>query len=102
MYFCLSVDGKGGEYGLGNGVTNEHIDTIDTNYDINQRDISNEKQLLQLLEQNPKITQKQIQTKLNLSLSTVKRLMAELQVKGLIVRIGNNRSGEWHLNKHDK
>lgn len=87
------------EYGLGNGVTNEHIDT---NFDINQRDISNEKQLLQLLEQNPKITQKQIQTKLNLSLSTVKRLMAELQVKGLIVRIGNNRSGEWHLNKHDK
>lgn len=80
------------EYGLGNGVTNEHIDT---NFDINQRDISNEKQLLQLLEQNPKITQKQIQTKLNLSLSTVKRLMAELQVKGLIVRIGNNRSGEW-------
>lgn len=87
------------EYGLGNGVTNEHIDT---NFDINQRDISNEKQLLQLLEQNPKITQKQIQTKLNLSLSTVKRLMADLQVKGLIVRIGNNRSGEWHLNKHDK
>ena len=82
------------DFGLGNGVTNELDDTIDINHDT----ISDERRLLFLLEKNPKITQRDIQKELKLSLSTVKRLMAGLQSKGKIVRIGNNRSGEWHLN----
>lgn len=90
------------DFGLGNGVKNGNADTIGTNAgtisDTNQDGVSDVQNLLRLLVKNPKITQKQIQAELNLSLRTVKRLMSELQGNDKIVRIGNNRSGEWHLN----
>ncbi len=97
------------DFGLGNGAKNENADTIGTNHgtidtipDTNQDDVSDEQRLLWLLAKNPKITQKQIQAELNLSLRTVKRLMSELQSNGRIVRVGNNRSGEWHLNNENE
>lgn len=42
-----------------------------------------------------RVTQKELQKELGVSLRTVKRMIAELQDKGYIVRRGNNRSGEW-------
>ena len=39
--------------------------------------------------------QKELQKELGNSLRTIKRMIAELQDKGYIVRRGNNRSGEW-------
>ncbi|WP_243008793.1 winged helix-turn-helix transcriptional regulator [Enterocloster bolteae] len=42
-----------------------------------------------------RVAQKELQKELGVSLRTVKRMIAELQEKGYIVRRGNNRSGEW-------
>lgn len=54
-----------------------------------------QQRMLTILKENPKATQKDLQSKVGVSLRTVKRVMAELQEKGMVTRKGNNRSGEW-------
>ena len=56
---------------------------------------SPEERVLTIMKQNARVTQKELQKELGVSLRTVKRMIAELQEKGYIVRRGNNRSGEW-------
>ena len=56
---------------------------------------SPEERVLTIMKQNAKVTQKELQKELGNSLRTIKRMIAELQDKGYIVRRGNNRSGEW-------
>lgn len=56
---------------------------------------SPEERVLTIMKQNARVTQKELQKELGVSLRTVKRMIAELQDKGYIVRRGNNRSGEW-------
>ncbi|MDO4330139.1 MAG: putative DNA binding domain-containing protein [Lachnospiraceae bacterium] len=55
------------------------------------------KEILNLIEADPKVTQKIIQKEIGLSLRTIKRLMSEMQGEGNIKRIGSPRSGEWHI-----
>ncbi len=56
---------------------------------------SPEERVLTIMKQNARVTQKELQKELGVSLRTIKRMIAELQDKGYIVRRGNNRSGEW-------
>ena len=56
---------------------------------------SPEERVLTIMKQNARVAQKELQKELGVSLRTVKRMIAELQEKGYIVRRGNNRSGEW-------
>ena len=56
---------------------------------------SPEERVLTIMKQNARVTQKELQKELGNSLRTIKRMIAELQDKGYIVRRGNNRSGEW-------
>lgn len=51
--------------------------------------------ILKLMRQNPRITQKEIQEKSEVSIRSVKRAIADLQKQGYVIRKGNNRSGEW-------
>lgn len=75
--------------------TAEAVGTIDTISDtIGTIDADAEK-LLAAIRQNPDITQKELQQESGFSLRTVKRLMADMQNKGIIVRAGNNRTGQW-------
>lgn len=83
------------------GTNHDYIDTINdtnnTNYDTIQP-LSNSTlkvHILQLMRNNPKITQKEIQEKSEVSLRSVKRAIADLQKQGYVIRKGNNRSGEW-------
>ena len=75
-------------------------DTIGTNSDtigtiIGIKVTFPEERVLTIMKQNARVTQKELQKELGVSLRTVKRMIAELQDKGYIVRRGNNRSGEW-------
>ena len=63
-------------------------DTNDTN------DIIDTK-ILNLIRENPSITQTELKEKLQVSIVTVKRLMADLQKRGLIGRQGSSRKGKW-------
>ena len=68
--------------------TNDINDTNDTN-DINDTKILN------LIRENPSITQTELKEKLQVSIVTVKRLMADLQKRGLIERQGSSRKEKW-------
>lgn len=56
---------------------------------------TNQKKLLELIKDNPKITQVQLKDELDISIISVKRMMAEMQTKGIIKRKGLSRRGEW-------
>ena len=71
--------------------TNDINDTNDTN---DTNDI-NDTKILNLIRENPSITQTELKEKLQVSIVTVKRLMADLQKRGLIERQGSSRKGKW-------
>ena len=58
-----------------------------------------EKAILDLLKENPQITQKQISEEIKKSDRTVKRIISSLQKKGIIVREGGKRFGCWNVLK---
>lgn len=55
--------------------------------------------IIDLIKENPLITQKQLAKTLNLSDSGVRYAMRGLKEKGLLSRSGSHRNGIWHLNK---
>lgn len=65
--------------------------TDDTNDTISENDTK----VLNLIRENPSITQAELKEKLQVSIVTVKRLMADLQKRGLIERQGSSRKGKW-------
>ena len=52
-------------------------------------------EIVQLIKENPSITQKELQQRTGISLGTVKRILPKLQEKGIIVREGGKRFGKW-------
>jgi len=50
-----------------------------------------------LIKQNNKITATEISVHLNISLSTAKRKIKELKEKGIIERIGSDKTGNWKI-----
>lgn len=56
-----------------------------------------EENLIAIIQENEKITQKQMSKKTGLSLRTIKRMTVELQKSGKILRVGNSRSGKWEV-----
>ena len=72
--------------------------------DIKRNDTSNNtrmemEKLISIIREDGRITQKQMSQKTGLSLRTVKRMTAELQKNGKIIRTGNHRTGEWLINE---
>ena len=54
-----------------------------------------EQAIINILKINPIIKQEEIAKKINKSVRTVKTIMMEMQVKGLIERKNGKRNGEW-------
>ena len=54
-----------------------------------------DKLFIDLIKKNPKITLNEAADSLNLSIATIKRVVARLQNNDIIQRLGNNRKGEW-------
>lgn len=69
--------------------------TNDTKTDTNDTISENDTKVLNLIKENPSITQAELREKLQVSIVTVKRLMADLQKRGLIERQGSSRKGKW-------
>lgn len=70
-------------------------DTNDTKRDTNDTISENDTKVLNLIRENPSITQAELKEKLQVSIVTVKRLMADLQKRGVIERQGSSRKGKW-------
>ncbi len=56
-----------------------------------------ENQSLQIIKNNPNITQKEIADILKLSEKTIKRNTNKLKEKGLLKRIGADKNGYWEI-----
>lgn len=59
----------------------------------------NEKRLCDMLLQNSRITQAELQKRLNFSRSRVQRIMKKLVEKGVIENVGSHRRGIWKVKK---
>lgn len=59
----------------------------------------NEIKLLELLKENPNITQLQLCKCLDISRRTVSTILSNLKLKGEIERIGSDRKGYWKINQ---
>lgn len=55
----------------------------------------NEQRTLELIQTNNRITAKEVAESLSVSLRQDVRVMATLKEKGLIMRVGSNKSGHW-------
>ncbi|WP_418947758.1 winged helix-turn-helix transcriptional regulator [Phascolarctobacterium succinatutens] len=53
--------------------------------------------VLELINKNPSIKQKELVTETGKSLSTIKRIMESLQKKDHIRRVGGKRYGKWEI-----
>jgi len=51
-----------------------------------------------LIKENPNITAEEIRIKLNIGIATVKRKIKMLKEKGLITRLGSDKTGSWKIN----
>ena len=73
-----------------NDTINEENDTINELSD-------KERQIFDSIKQENSITAQKIATQLNISIITVKRAINTLKTKGLIVRVGSNKTGFWSV-----
>jgi len=51
-----------------------------------------------LIKENPNITAEEIRIKLNIGIATVKRKIKMLKEKGVITRLGSDKTGSWKIN----
>lgn len=68
---------------------------VGTNVGINVG--TNEQWVLELIRANNRITAKEVSVSLSVSLRQGERIMAALRGKGLIRRVGSNKSGHWEI-----
>lgn len=68
-----------------------------TGTDVHEEDI--EAKIVELIRENKKITQKEMQEQTGTSLRSIKRYISKLQSDGVIKRVGSSRSGYWEINE---
>lgn len=74
---------------------NRHVTVDVTLNDLNET----EKDIYNLIKDNPKITRNEMALKINKTIRTIQRITNSLVSKGYILRIGNNRFGYWEVLK---
>lgn len=56
-----------------------------------------QRKIIDIILENPKVTQSEIAEQLNISISAVKKSMKEIANAGILVRIGANKGGYWEV-----
>lgn len=81
-----------------NDTTNDTITTENDTINDTINELSDkERQIFDSIKQENNITAHKIATQLNKSIITVKRAINTLKIKGLIVRVGSNKTGFWSV-----
>lgn len=57
----------------------------------------NETKVLNLINENNKVTINEITSKINLSRRTVQTIINSLKTKGVLVRVGSDKTGHWEI-----
>lgn len=56
-----------------------------------------QQKIVDIILEDPKVTQAEIAEQLNISISAVKKSMKEIVSAGIIVRVGANKGGYWEV-----
>ena len=90
---------KTGTNGTKTGTNGTKTGTNDTKTgtDVHEEDI--EAKIVELIRENKKITQKEMQEQTGTSLRSIKRYISKLQSDSVIKRVGSSRSGYWEINE---
>ena len=75
-----------------NDTVTSKYDTVKTGNDTVNDTVFN------LIKENPTITAEEIRIKLNIGIATVKRKIKMLKEKGIITRLGSDKTGSWKIN----
>lgn len=62
----------------------------------------NEAKILNLINENNKVTVNEITSKVNLSRRTVQTIINSLKSKGILVRVGSDKTGHWEIVEEKK
>lgn len=96
-----SVSTEDGTDGTVIGTNDIKIGMNGTQIGINRRNqiklSENELLIIDILKNNPLMTQSQLKEFTGIPLRTIKRMMSGLQKKGILIRAGSNRSGRWEI-----
>ena len=102
-YFMATLLRKGTEKNENDTINSKNDTTNDTitaeNDTINELS-DKERQIFDSIKQENNITAHKIATQLNISIITVKRAINTLKIKGLIVRVGSNKTGFWSVKEN--
>ena len=80
-----------------NGENNTKNVTTNVTINVTIKLTETEKKILQIITNNPNVTQKEIAEELNVTTVTVKRNIKKLKEKGIIDRVGANKNGYWKV-----
>lgn len=87
------------DYSLGQSTDTKTDTKTDTMTGTKKKMTVNEEKIIRILRENPLITLNELTTLLGISRSGVHYVMDQLKKKGLLTRVGSNRSGGWHVNE---
>lgn len=78
------------------------IDNFSEELERSQKGAERKQAILDILIENPTITQTQLMEIMNLTRKQVQKDMKELQEEGVLVREGNNRAGRWVVKEYEE
>lgn len=73
--------------------TDKDTDNLSIKHDLS----NNEFEILQLMEQNPKITTRELSKEIGINQRNIKKNIDKLKIKNLIHRVGPARGGYWEV-----
>jgi len=84
------------------GVNNEKLSenpiNVGVNVGVKDGNVGVKKDILNYLKDNPNLTAQELATKLNKTTRTIERNIKELREKGIITRLGSDKTGNWRIN----
>ena len=87
-------------YRKGIGPSEDRTATDATSSATNATELTeDEKLIIVAVKQNPSITQQALHNQTGITIGTIKRILPRLQEKGVLIRKGNRRSGNWKVIK---
>ena len=92
------VGGNGGKVGGNGGKAGANSGKVGGNGDINtDESVGYEADIIRYVRLHPNATQRTINTAIGVPLRTIQRTMSQLQKKGILIREGSSRLGQWKV-----
>ena len=92
------VGGNGGKVGGNGGKVGGDGSKVGGNGGINtDESVGYEADIIRYVRLHPNATQKSINTATKVPLRTIQRIMSQLQKKGILIREGSSRLGQWKV-----